>query len=48
MNPTGLDGSVADPAVAVVAEEKFNKFKKNCCHALVGRFVLLSKKGDCG
>jgi len=48
MNPTGLAGSVADPVVAVVDEVKFNKFRKNCCHALVGRFVVLSKKGDCG
>jgi hypothetical protein len=46
MKPTGLDGNVADPLVAVVAEEKFNKFKKNCCHALVGRFVTLSKNSD--
>jgi len=48
MNPTGFAGKVADPDVAVVELVKFNKFKKNCCHARVGRFVLLSKKGDCG
>jgi hypothetical protein len=48
MKPTGLDGNVAVPAVAVVAEEKFNKFKKNCCHALVGLLVVLSKNSDCG
>jgi hypothetical protein len=48
INPTGLAGSVPDPVVAVVAEEKFNKFKKNCCHALVGRLVVLSKNSVCG
>jgi hypothetical protein len=48
MNPTGLAGNVAEPAVAVVAEEKFNKFKKNCCHARVGLFVFPSKNSLCG
>jgi len=48
MNPTGCAGSVAAPVVAVVAEEKFNRFKKNCCHDLVGLFVVLSKNSDCG
>jgi hypothetical protein len=48
MNPTGLAGSVAAPVVAVVDEEKFNRFKKNCCHALVGRFVFPSKNSLCG
>jgi hypothetical protein len=48
MNPTGLAGSVAAPVVAVVADEKFNKFRKNCCHALVGRFVPASKNSLCG
>jgi hypothetical protein len=28
INPTGLAGSVADPAVAVDAELKFNKLKE--------------------
>jgi hypothetical protein len=42
MNPTGFAGKVVEPVpvVAVDAEEKFNKFKKNCCHALVGLFVV--------
>jgi hypothetical protein len=48
INPTGLAGSVADPAVAVVAELKFNKLRKNCCHDLDGRLVAPSKNGDCG
>jgi hypothetical protein len=48
MNPTGLAGRDAEPVVAVVAEEKFNRFKKNCCHALVGRFVAPSKNSLCG
>jgi hypothetical protein len=46
MNPTGFDGKVADPAEADDAELKFNKFKKNCCHALVGRLVVPSKNSD--
>jgi hypothetical protein len=48
MNPTGLAGSVAAPVVAVVEEEKFNRFKKNCCHALDGLFVPTSKNSLCG
>ena len=50
INPTGLAGKVVEPVpvVAVVAEEKFNKFKKNCCHARVGLFVVLSKNSVCG
>lgn len=48
MKPTGFDGKVPLPVVAVFEDVKFNKFKKNCCQALVGRLVLLSKKGDCG
>jgi len=48
MNPTGLAGKVADPDEAVLAELKFNKFRKNCCHARVGRFVVASKNSDCG
>jgi hypothetical protein len=36
INPTGLAGKVADPAVAVEALLKFNRLMKNCCHALVG------------
>jgi hypothetical protein len=39
MNPSGAAGKVADPAVAVAALEKFKRFKKNNCHALVGRCV---------
>jgi len=46
MNPTGFDGKVADPAEAVLADVKFNKFKKNCCQALVGRLVVASKNSD--
>jgi hypothetical protein len=48
INPTGFAGNVAEPVVAVVAEEKFNKLIKNCCHALVGLFVTLSKNSVCG
>ena len=48
MKPTGWAGNVADPVVAVVLGVKFNKFKKNCCHARVGRFVTLSKNSLCG
>jgi hypothetical protein len=48
MNPTGLAGNVAAPVVAVVEDEKFSKFKKNCCHALVGLFVAPSKNSLCG
>jgi len=48
MNPTGFAGKVADPAVAVVALLKLSKLMKNCCQALVGRFVLPSKNSDCG
>jgi hypothetical protein len=48
MKPTGLAGNVAEPVVAVVADEKLSKFKKNCCHALVGRFVCPSRNSDCG
>jgi len=43
-----LAGKVADPAVAVVALEKLSKFRKNCCHARVGRLVFASKKIACG
>lgn len=48
MKPTGWAGNVPDPVVAVVLGVKFNKFKKNCCHARVGRFVTLSKNSLCG
>ena len=39
MNPSGLAGKVAEPAVAVVALEKLSKLRKNSCHARVGRWV---------
>jgi hypothetical protein len=39
MNPAGFAGKVADPAVAVGALEKFNRLRKNSCHARVGRCV---------
>jgi hypothetical protein len=48
INPTGCAGKVAEPVVAVVAEEKFNKFRKNCCHARDGLFVPTSKNSLCG
>ena len=48
INPTGLDGKSAAPLVAVVAEVKFIILRKNCCQALVGRFVWPSKNSDCG
>lgn len=48
INPTGLAGSVAEPAEAVEAELKFNKLMKNCCHARDGRLVVPSKNGVCG
>jgi hypothetical protein len=48
IKPTGLAGNVAAPVVAVVAEEKFNRFRKNCCHARVGLFVPPSKNSLCG
>jgi hypothetical protein len=48
IKPTGLAGNVAEPAVAVDALEKFSKFKKNCCHALVGLLVFASKNSVCG
>jgi hypothetical protein len=46
INPTGLAGNVALPVVAVVADEKFSKFKKNCCHALVGLLLDGSRNSD--
>jgi len=48
IKPTGFAGKVALPAVAVGALEKFNKFKKNCCHARVGLLVCPSRNSDCG
>lgn len=42
MNPRGLAGRVAEPAVAVELLEKFSKFKKNNCHAGVGRPASLT------
>jgi hypothetical protein len=48
INPTGFAGNVALPAVAVVADEKLSKFRKNCCQALVGLFVVPSRNSDCG
>jgi hypothetical protein len=48
IKPTGLLGKVPEPAVAVVAELKLSRFKKNCCHALVGLLVLASKNSVCG
>jgi predicted Zn-ribbon and HTH transcriptional regulator len=48
MNPTGLAGKVAEPAVAVVAELKLSRLRKNCCHALVGLLVCPSRNSDCG
>ena len=41
MKPTGLAGTDG-PLGSVFAESddvKFSRFKKNCCQALVGRFV---------
>jgi hypothetical protein len=40
IKPTGALGRLAVPAVAELALEKFSKFKKNCCQALVGLFVV--------
>jgi len=37
INPRGFAGKVAEPAVAVELLEKLSKFKKNNCHAGVGR-----------
>jgi hypothetical protein len=48
IKPTGLLGNVPEPAVAVVAELKLSRFKKNCCHALVGLLVCPSRNSDCG
>ena len=48
IKPTGLAGKVAEPAVAVAAELKLSKLRKNCCHALVGLLVFTSKNSDCG
>ena len=48
MKPTGLLGNVPEPAVAVVAELKLSKLRKNCCQALVGLLVLASKNSVCG
>ena len=48
INPTGLAGNVAEPAVALVAELKLSKLRKNCCHARVGRLVVASKNSVCG
>jgi hypothetical protein len=48
IKPTGLAGKDADPAVAVVAELKLSKLRKNCCQALVGLLVFTSKNSDCG
>jgi hypothetical protein len=48
IKPTGLAGKVAEPAVAVAAELKLSRFKKNCCHALVGLLVCPSRNSDCG
>ena len=48
INPTGLAGKVPEPAVAVVAELKLSRLRKNCCQALVGLFVLASKNSVCG
>ena len=42
MNPRGLAGRVAEPAVAVELLEKFSRFKKNNCHAGVGRPASLT------
>jgi hypothetical protein len=48
IKPTGFAGKVPDPAVAVALLLKFTKFRKNCCHARVGLFVIGSKNSDCG
>ena len=48
MKPAGAAGNVAEPAVAVVDDEKLSKFKKNCCHARVGLLVAGSKNSVCG
>jgi hypothetical protein len=48
INPTGLAGRVAEPAVASVDDEKLIMFKKNCCHARVGRLEAPSKNSLCG
>jgi hypothetical protein len=48
IKPTGAVGRLAVPVVADVALEKFSRFKKNCCHALVGLFVTVSKNSVCG
>jgi len=48
MKPTGFAGKVAEPAVAVAAELKLSRLRKNCCHALVGRLVCPSKNSVCG
>ena len=42
MNPVGFADRVAEPAVAVELLEKFNRFKKNSCHAGVVRPVWLT------
>jgi hypothetical protein len=47
IKPAGFAGRVADPAVAVVLLVKFRRFKKNNCHARVGR-PDWSDKGDVG
>jgi hypothetical protein len=47
INPAGFAGRVAEPAVAVVLLVKFRRFKKNNCHARVGR-PDWSDKGDVG
>jgi len=48
IKPTGLAGKLPDPAVAVVAELKLRRLRKNCCQALVGRLVCPSRNSVCG
>ena len=48
INPTGLAGKVPEPAVAVVAELKLSRLRKNCCQARVGRLVCPSRNSVCG
>ena len=48
IKPTGLAGKVAEPAVAVAAELKLSRLRKNCCQARVGLLVFTSKNSDCG
>jgi hypothetical protein len=48
IKPTGAVGRIALPVVADVALEKLSRFKKNCCHALVGLFVTVSRNSVCG